>query len=163
MVEREEAFLELLATHGPRLRGIAWSYARGTDREDLHQEILCQLWRSLPSFRGDAGLGTWVYRVALNTALTWTRNRRRRPVEVQPAAEAAAHPTSAGDSRRQDAILEEFLELLGETDRSLLILYLEGLRYEQMSEVTGLSLSGVGVRLHRIKSAYRRRFLEGEP
>jgi RNA polymerase sigma-70 factor (ECF subfamily) len=157
--ERERAFLELLASHEGRLRRIAGSYARGHEREDLFQEILVQLWRALPSYRGEAGLGTWAYRVALNTALSQLRQRGRRPREVEPVEEPAT-PPAAADPARQDAILDEFLGCLDEIDRSLLVLYLDGLSYQQMSEVTGMTSSAVGVRLHRIKRAYSRRYLE---
>lgn len=156
----ERRFLELLESHGPRLRRIAGSYARGAERDDLYQEILCQLWRSLPSFRGESGTGTWAYRVALNTALTHARRRGRRPREVAPPPDSEpASPASAGDPARQDALLEDFLASLGEMDRSLLVLYLDGLNYDGMAEVTGMSSSAVGVRLHRIKRAYARRYL----
>jgi RNA polymerase sigma-70 factor (ECF subfamily) len=162
--DRERVFLEMLADYGPRLRRIAGSYARGADRDDLHQEILCQLWRSLPGFRGNAALGTWVYRVALNTAFTWLRVRRRRPAEAQPPhGDELAHPTTAGAPSREDAILEDFLASLGGIDRSLLILYLDGLPHQEIAEVVGLSAGAVGVRLHRIKRAYESRYLEGRP
>jgi RNA polymerase sigma-70 factor (ECF subfamily) len=159
--ELERAFLEMLETHAPRLRRIASSYARGPDRGDLYQEILCALWRSLPGFRGDAALGTWVYRVALNTALSHARLRKRRPPEVQAAADALTEPATAGDPAREDAILQDFLASLGEIDRSLLILYLDGFSHEEISQVTGLRPGAVGVRLHRIKRSYERRYLEG--
>ena len=107
-------------------------------------------------------MGTWVYRVALNTALSHGRKRSRRPVEATNEA-AADPPAASGDWGREDAILADFLASLGAIDRSLLILYLDGLGYEEMSEVTGLAAGAVGVRLHRIKRAYRRRYLEGEP
>jgi len=107
-------------------------------------------------------MGTWVYRVALNTALSHGRKRSRQPVEAMKE-EAADPPATSGDWGREDAILAEFLASLGAIDRSLLILYLDGLGYEEMSEVTGLAAGAVGVRLHRIKRAYRRRYLEGEP
>jgi RNA polymerase sigma-70 factor (ECF subfamily) len=159
--DRERVLLEMLAAYRPRLRRISASYARGADREDLLQEILCQLWRSLPGFRGDAALGTWMYRVALNTALTWSRTRRRRPREVQPCEDEERHPATAGAPSREDAILEDFLASLGELDRSILILYLDGLAYQQIAEVMGLTAGAVGVRLHRIKDSYGKRYLEG--
>ena len=160
--DRERSFLELLASYGPRLRRIARSYARGADREDLHQEILCQIWRSLPTFRGDAALGTWVYRVALNTALTFARVRKRRPVEVPHAeGEPDLHPAPVVALGREEAILDEFLASLDDLDRSLLILYLDGLSHEEAAQVTGLRAGTVGVRLHRIKERYSKRYLEG--
>jgi RNA polymerase sigma-70 factor (ECF subfamily) len=160
--ERERRFLDLLATYRSRLRRIAGSYARGPEREDLLQEILCQLWRSLPGFRGEAALGTWVYRVALNTALTWSRTRRRRPVEVQAAAgeEVGEVPVAGDAAHREDALLDELLRGLGEVDRSLLILHLDGLGPREAGEVLGLSPGAVSVRLHRIRRRFERQYLE---
>jgi RNA polymerase sigma-70 factor (ECF subfamily) len=160
--ERETAFLELIQTYGPRLRRIAGSYARGAEREDLHQEILCQIWRSLAGFRGDAALGTWLYRVALNTALTWVRLRARRPLEVRgpEGGEGLHHPITAGAPGSEDAILDDFLLSLGAEDRSLLVLYLDGLGHREIAEVTALTTNAVAVRLHRIKRRYEQRYLE---
>jgi RNA polymerase sigma-70 factor, ECF subfamily len=159
---RERVFLDMLATYRPQLRRIAGSYARGAEREDLLQEVLLQLWRSLPGFRGDAALGTWMYRVALNTALTWSRNRSRRPVEVQEpdGEEHGAHPAAAAAPGREDAILDDFLASLGEVDRSLLILHLDGLAPRAIGEVLGLTPGNVSVRLHRIRRRYEQRYLE---
>lgn len=92
----EARFLELIRRNGPRLWRIARVYGRRpADAEDLHQEILTQLWRSFPSFRGDSAVDTWVYRVALNTSLAHRRRQQARPEEpMDPAQEryAAAGP-----------------------------------------------------------------------
>lgn len=157
-MDLETRLLDLLESHGPALRRIARVYGGPAgEEEDLRQEILLQLWKALPSFRGDSAPGTWIYRVALNTALTWRRSaaRRaehdsRRPVDPQAAVFGA---------RSQAAILEEFLASLGDVDRSVLLLYMEGLPYDQIAEVTGLSPGATGVRLHRIKQAYLERYV----
>jgi RNA polymerase sigma-70 factor, ECF subfamily len=158
-VTDEETLLTLLTTHGAALRRIARVYggARG-EEDDLHQEILLQLWRGLPSFRNDAAPGTWLYRVALNTALTWRRTatRRARNDQAAPARPAA----SAGAPRSEAAILAEFLDSLGSVDRSVLLLHMEGLAYPEIAEVVGLSAGAVGVRLHRIKQTFTTRYVE---
>jgi RNA polymerase sigma-70 factor (ECF subfamily) len=159
-MSREETLLALLTAYGGALRRIARTYAgaRG-EEEDLHQEILLQLWRGLASFRGDSAPGTWLYRVALNTALTW----RRRAGRDARADSASGRPPgeTAGTPRSEAAILEELLASLGPMDRSVLLLYLEGLSYQEIGDVTGLSASAVGVRVHRIKKSYEDRYLKG--
>jgi RNA polymerase sigma factor (sigma-70 family) len=158
----ESAFAELLASYGPSLRRIARSYAGGSgEDEDLHQEILCQLWRSWPSFRGDAAAGTWLYRVALNTALTHRRQSKRRPLvassgDIDDSRQAA----SVGEPKDEAAILREFLGSLGAVDRSAMILYMEGLAHQGIADVLGLSLGAVGVRIHRLKQAFKQRYVE---
>jgi RNA polymerase sigma-70 factor, ECF subfamily len=157
---REEAFHHLVAAHRRFLCSLARSYARG-EWEDLYQEMLAQLWQSLPSYRGEAALGTWVYRVALNTAISRSRREGRRAVE-QPmeGTNEREHLATPGGPHDQGALLEDFLASLNEIDRSILVLYLDGLTYQRISEVTGLGESAVGVRLHRIKGAYVARYLE---
>jgi len=145
------------------MRRIAGVYA-GDDGEedDLYQEILVQVWRSLPTFRGNASAGTWLYRVALNTALTWRRKATKRfswRTAGGPLTDEV--PATSQDSQRsQAAILADFLSTLGGPDRSVLLLYMEGLSYQEIADVTGLSVGAVGVRLHRMKQVFTERFVE---
>jgi RNA polymerase sigma-70 factor (ECF subfamily) len=159
-MSREETLLGLLSAYGGALRRIARTYAgaRG-EAEDLHQEILLQLWRGLASFRGDSAPGTWLYRVALNTALTW-RRRSDRDARADSALGRLPGET-AGVPRSEAAILDELLASLGPIDRSVLLLYLEGLSYHEIGEVTGLSASAVGVRIHRTRKSNEDRYLKG--
>ncbi len=154
---------EILSEYGAALWRIARTYADDeADRDDLHQEILFQLWRSLPSFEGRATLGTWVYRVALNTALSHRRQstrRTRREVPADPDHDAAGPPF--GDADRDASLLRSFLAALGPIDRSVLVLYMEGLTHQQISDVVGTSPGAIGVRLHRIKQTLSSRYVEG--
>lgn len=155
----EETLLAMLTTHGAALRRIARVHAGAHGEEDdLHQEILLQLWRGLPAFRGDSAPGTWLYRVALNTALTWRRRTTRR---VRDDAAGGDRPAaSTGAPRSEEAILAEFLGSLGAADRSVLLLHMEGLPYPEIAEVVGSSAGAVGVRLHRIKKTFTKRYVE---
>lgn len=159
MANDEAAFREAVARYGPALRRVAVGYA-GEDGEedDLYQEILFQAWRSLPRFRGDSALSTWLYRIALNTALTHRRRRRRRDRINSLAPPPAA---TAGDPRGQAALLRDFLASLDGLDRSVALLYLEDLSNGDIGEVLGLSTGAVAVRVHRIKIAFRDRYMEG--
>jgi RNA polymerase sigma-70 factor (ECF subfamily) len=159
-MSREETLLALLTAYGGALRRIARTYAGGRgEEEDLRQEILLQLWRGLASFRGDSAPGTWLYRVALNTALTW-RRRAGRDARADSAAGRLPAET-AGAPRSEATILDELLASLGPMDRSVLLLYLEGLSYQEIGAVTGLSASAVGVRIHRTRKSYEDRYLKG--
>ncbi len=155
----EETLLAMLTTHGAALRRIARVYA-GADGEedDLHQEILLQLWRGLPSFRGDAAPGTWLYRVALNTALTWRRRATRRHRDDSVGRDRPV--ASVGAPRSEEVILAEFLGSLGAVDRSVLLLHMEGLSYAEIAEVVGAKAGAVGVRLHRIRQTFTKRYVE---
>jgi RNA polymerase sigma-70 factor (ECF subfamily) len=157
----ETAFAELVAAYGPALSRIARSYAATReDSEDLRQEILCQLWRSWPSFRGDAAPGTWLYRVALNTALTHKRQSKRRPAVASVELDESRHAASSGGPQREAAILSDFLGSLGAVDRSVMILYMEGLSHQEIADVVGLAVGAVSVRIHRLKQAFKQRYVE---
>lgn len=160
---REDRLLALLEAHDDALWRIARAYA-GSDGEedDLHQEILTQAWRSLPSFRGNSAVGTWLYRVALNTALTWRRRTRKHTAGriTLDATRGGERSVSRESPRSEAAILADFLSSLGGPDHSVLLLYMEGLSYQDIADVTGLSVSAVGVRLHRMKRAFTERYVE---
>lgn len=154
---REETFASLFAANRRRLEAIARSYARGKAEQDLLQEILLQIWRSLDGFAGRSSLDTWAYRVALNTAIVWRRKARTEPSQNRPAA--VYESATAFGPRDELVILDEFVSGLGPAEKALFVLYLEDLTYRQIAEVTGLSESHVGVKLHRLKRAFIERYL----
>jgi len=152
----EKKFLELVKRNDPRLRRLSRVYAAdAAGAEDLYQEMLVQLWRSLPGFRAASSIDTWVYRVALNTAMGQRRRREaRRETPLEPwhlDVEAGPGPEEQLEQRRRLDSLYGAVERLPEMDRALVAMYLDGCGYGEMSEVLGLSESNVGVRLHRIR------------
>ncbi len=137
--------------------GIARSYARGADAGDLFQEMLLQIWNGLPGFEGRSNKNTWVYRVALNTAMTYRRNespRRSRVVVNEASADLAAEAAPPAKSGSELELLRRFLAGLNGADRAIFLMYLDDLSYQEMAEVTGLSVSRVGVKTHRVKQAF---------
>jgi RNA polymerase sigma-70 factor (ECF subfamily) len=155
---REETFLNLLDANRKRLMAIARSYARGEETRDLHQEILLQLWRSLDRFGGRSSIDTWIYHVALNTAILWRRRAAPDQRNVDRSLEPGEQSGSVGP-RDELAILDEFILSLNRADRAVFVLYLEDLPYRQIAEVTGLTEGHVGVKLHRLKKAFVERYL----
>ena len=152
----EEPFLALLNAHRGVIHRISRTYATGSvDRQDLFQEIVYQLWRSFPSYRRDSSPITWLYRVALNTALTAHRRRTRRPrlVPLEAVPEPAAPPADADDP--EAVVLHRAIGRLEEIERALLMCYLEDLSYARIGEILGISESNVGVRLTRIRTKLR--------
>lgn len=122
------------------------------DRDDLLQDILVALWQALPQFKAQAKLSTYVYRVAHSTALNWKRSRQRyrRKVERFALAPAAVDEPAGTDRERLDWLYARIREL-PPTDRTLIMLYLDKVSYADIAEITGLTESNIGVRLHRIK------------
>lgn len=151
-------FRQLLDAHGSALWRIAGAYARTrADREDLYQEILLQVWRALPSFRGDAAPRTWMTRIAFNVALGAVRSRDVRATTDAPAAVdalAASDPDPLGAAVRADALdrLYAAVRQLPEVDRALVVLALDERPHAEIGDVLGLSVSNVAVRLHRAKA-----------
>ena len=123
------------------------------DREELFQAILVALWRSLPQFNREAKLSTYVYRVALSCGLNWQRSRRRYQRKLENYTVLQSDPTAdlSPDDREKLRWLHERIHALPPVDRSLILLSLDRVNYGEIAEITGLSESNVGVRLHRIK------------
>ena len=156
---KEIRFQEIVTANRRRILGIASSYARGDDVRDLCQEILLQMWRGLDGFAGRSAPSTWVYRVALNTAITFRRKNGRHVEPARsPAAAPGPEPAAPSSPENEILILEEFLRSLGPIDHAVFLLYLEGLSYQEISEVTGLTKSHVGVSINRMKKAFMQRY-----
>jgi RNA polymerase sigma factor (sigma-70 family) len=153
-------FLRVLNQHRGAIHRVCRTYADGADeREELFQEVVYQLWRAFPSYRGDAAPLTWLYRIALNTAITALRRRTRRPTQV--ALEAAVELASASSGDERTELMYRAIRRLNEVERALLMCWLDGLSYKQIGEVLGLSESNVGVRLNRTKARLQSLVKEG--
>jgi RNA polymerase sigma-70 factor (ECF subfamily) len=151
---RDAVFAEWIGAHEAILFKVARAYgATHSDREDLFQEIALQVWNSVEAFRGDAAVTTWIYRIALNTALAWKRRETKHGHGKQDLETAAGLLTSPpGRDPHLDWIYRRIGEL-DEVNRSLALLMLDGFSYREMSEILGISESHVGVKINRIKSA----------
>jgi RNA polymerase sigma-70 factor (ECF subfamily) len=152
--ERNQIFSGWVEAHKAILFKVARAYGTShADREDLFQEIALQVWHSVDAFRGDAAPTTWIYRVALNTAMAWTRNERKHGSgrqDLEAAGGLLAEPTMRDP--RLEWIYQRIAEL-DEANRSLALLMLDGFSYRDMSQILGLSESNVGVKINRIKAA----------
>lgn len=152
--EQRRIFDDWLGTFKGLLFRVVHAYAFTThDREDLFQEIATQVWNSIPRFRGDSAATTWLYRVALNSALAWSRKERKHRDRTQPLddLEPALQETSRAKDRRLGWLYEQIAQL-DHVDRSLTLLLLDGLSYREMAETLGISESYVGVKINRIKN-----------
>ncbi len=153
-------FTELLQRHRGILVKVAGSYARQReDREDLAQEIAAQLWRAWPGYDPARPFSTWMYRIALNVAISQLRGRARTPT-LQAAADdpldtlsdPAAHDP---DRAQQVERLYRFIHALPPLDRALMLLHLEECPQREIAEVLGLSTTNVATKIGRLKARLR--------
>jgi RNA polymerase sigma factor (sigma-70 family) len=124
------------------------------EKKDLFQEILYQLWRSYPTFRNESKISTWIYRVALNTAITFLRKQKARPGQDSFTEKI---PDIQDDSEqelldRQFKLLYTSIEKLDKIEKAIIMLYLEGASYEEIADIIGITSNHVGVKLNRIKA-----------
>jgi RNA polymerase sigma-70 factor, ECF subfamily len=155
----ENLFWHILQTNDVRFRRIARKYAAADDTQDLYQEILLQLWRSLGKYEGRARPDTWAYKVALNTARSFRRRGLRRLDEslVNEPMEFwgfEGRTTYTGIPRSPSWILQEFADSLSDSDCMLFLMYLQDLSYQRISEITGLSRMHIAVKINRIKRLF---------
>ena len=151
--EQERVFDDWLARHRGLLFKVVRAYAfTAADRDDLFQEIATQVWHSVPRFRAESAAATWLYRVALNTALAWSRAERKHRGRTQEldGTEPALLENRPTDARL--AWLYEEIARMDHVDRSLTLLLLDGFSYRDMAETLGISESNVGVKLNRLKT-----------
>ena len=128
------------------------------DRQDMFQEIVIQLWRAYPNFRGESKFSTWLYRIALNTAISDLRKQQRRvkvsyPENVPFDVSAEAFNTEEEDQLKQ---LYKAISQLGEIERALVMLYLEDRSYEEMEDILGINQNNLRVKMNRVKEKLRK-------
>ncbi len=146
---QEQQFLQLMNTHS----SLVWKVIRlyeidGEAQRDLLQEITLQAWQSFPRFRAESKFSTWLYRVAVNTALTYRRNSQKRAL-----AEKAHQPETETAIQQEEeyAMLLHAIRQLPEADRILISLYLDDVSHQEIADITGITANHVGVKLFRIR------------
>lgn len=156
-------FSQLIETHSGILYKVANNYCRHIeDRPDLIQEMILQLWRSYSSFDGRVSQSTWVYKVALNVAISFYRHKKvqleniaqMESLEVDLLAIDEVNETKSDDLHILTGFIKEFDEL----NRALLLLYLDGYNHQEISQVLGISVSNVATKISRLKLALTEKF-----
>jgi RNA polymerase sigma-70 factor (ECF subfamily) len=151
----EQSFLQMVNDNRALIFKVCNIYCSDPEnRRDLFQEIVLQLWKSFPNFRQAASTGTWMYRIALNTAISNFRKELRKPESISLALHDFDIPDMTGvtDEKEQRTILHLTIDQLTPVEKAIIMLYLEEKSYEEISEIIGISTGNVGVRLNRIKN-----------
>ena len=129
-------------------------YCRNSeDEQDLFQDIVLQLWRSFPSFRKESKLSTWMYRIALNTAITQLREEKRKPKQQGIDQEILQMPGAASDTKDENfTLMMKAMDTLSKVEKAIMVLYLEDHSYREMAEVMGMTESNIGFKINQIKN-----------
>ena len=150
-VSHKESFTQLIGENKGIIHKICMMYtSTQADKEDLYQEICLQLWRSYRNYRAESKFSTWLYRVALNTAISSVRKNRRR-IETVELNQAEHFVSRDSEQEGMTRMLFKALSRLNKVDRAIILLWLEEKEYAEISEVMGISSSAVSVRLVRIR------------
>ena len=157
-------FISVLEAHKGILYKIGHSYCRDPDdQKDLLQEMVIQLWNSFDRYNGSAQYSTWIYRIALNTAISFYRKETKRERISVPFSEELFHMEDPVDETDLDIrlqLLQQFIQELKELDRALMLLYLEEKSYREIAAILPISESNVATKIGRIKKAVQQKFIK---
>jgi RNA polymerase sigma-70 factor (ECF subfamily) len=157
-MDKARQFQQLMDEHNGILYKIGRSYT--TDEEDfkeLYQEMLVQLWSAFGRFRGDAKVSTWMYRVALNTAITYRKKKKRHAVQpIDHHAYGLRDDTLESLAREKERasqveLLYQCIRQLKKEDRAIILLHLDGKSYAEMATILGITINNVGVKINRVR------------
>ena len=150
----KEEFVGLINQHQGILQKICNIYFyRSPDKEDYYQEILIRLWKAYPSFRNQSAFSTWLYRVAINTAIDIIRKQSLQPRHTELSKSEYNIPASESDadSDQRDKLYQA-INHLSYIEKAIILLYLEERSYQEIAEIIGISEGNAGVRINRIKN-----------
>ena len=159
MIGDEKKFINLINEHQGLIHKVCFMYESDRDvRNDLFQEIVLQLWKSFPTFRGEAKITTWMYRIALNTAISGYRKQTRN-VKTEDLDEVHLNISDqySGDDGEENAQkLQWAIRQLSEIERAMIMMALEEIPYEEIAETIGITQNNVRVRMNRIREKLRK-------
>ena len=154
MTERE--FERIVREHKGTIYTVCYMFSNDRDEvADLFQEILINLWRGSGTFRGDSALNSWIWKVALNTCITFDR-KKKRGITTEPLSMNIDLFDDADQDNRHVAILRERISKLGPFDRAIVLLWLENLSYDEIGQIVGITPGNVSVRLVRIREQLKK-------
>lgn len=146
-----DTFLKLVEENKKLIYKVSHMYSDNTtDRKDLFQEIIANLWKAYPDFRHKSKVSTWIYRIALNTSISWFRNYLKSADYIEYTNSI---PQISEDQEFEELNAKLFgaIDILGKLDKAIILLQLEGYSYDEISEITGLSKTNVATKINRIK------------
>ena len=151
MDNTEQLFSNLVREHKSTIYTVCYMFSKDNDEvADLFQEILIKLWKGFQSFEGRSDIKTWVYRVSLNTCISLDRKKKRRKKSDSLAMDINLYADNDSDTRQVKQLYER-INRLGVFDRAIILLWLEGIAYDEIADIVGISTKNVSVKLYRIR------------
>jgi RNA polymerase sigma-70 factor, ECF subfamily len=157
-VAEEQNFISLINEHQGLIHKVCIMYENDPDiRNDLFQEIVLQLWKSFASFRGESKISTWMYRIALNTAISGFRKNSRK-VKTEDLRELHFNISEAAGDEQEEHVqkLQWAIRQLSEIERAMIMMALEEIPYEDIAETIGITQNNVRVRMNRIREKLKK-------
>ena len=158
----KDTFISVIKDNQNLIYKICCTYcANRENRKDLQQEILMQLWNSFSKYDGRVKISTWIYRIALNTAISFYRNdckHNGRKVTIDASIISLSNFEYVPEQDENLALLYQFIDKLNEMDKALILLYLDDNKYKDMAEILGISETNVATKISRIKKILKEHF-----
>lgn len=158
MIGEQKKFINLVNEHQGLIHKVCIMYENDREvRNDLFQEIVLQLWKSFPTFRGEAKITTWMYRIALNTAISGYRKQTRH-IKTEDLHEVHFNISEqhGGDDEENSRKLRWAIRQLSEIERAMIMMALEEVPYDEIAETIGITQNNVRVRMNRIREKLRK-------
>ena len=153
----ETAFAQMVREHKSTIYTVCFMFSKDSDEvNDLFQEVLINLWRGFQDFRGDSQLATWIWRVSFNTCISQERKKKKQHAERIPLEMGIDLFNDRDEDTRQIQMLYHRIHQLKPFDRAIVLLWLEGMPYDEIAAIVGITVKNVSVRLFRIKEELKK-------
>ena len=155
MENAEQEFVSVVREYERVIYKVCYLYTTpNATLNDLYQEVVLNLWKAFPKFRRECKISTWIYRIALNTCISFIRKEKNIP-EIVTLTQEADRTEETDETQAMLRQLYRMINRLGRLERALILLWLEEKSYQEMADITGLSRNNVAVKLNRIKEKLR--------
>ncbi len=153
MINKEEYFKEIFRQNSRKVYHLCFGYTGDEDSaNDLAQETFMKVWQNLEKFRSQALISTWIYRIAVNTCLSWLRTKKRQKTEDLSEQIVQSHAEPVSDKNESIALLYKCISKLAEHERIIITMVLDEVPYSEIAEISGVSEGNLRVKIHRIKT-----------
>lgn len=154
-MDLKDEFVELITKYKDVIFKVCYIYAEKDDVEDYYQDVLIQIWRSLPKFRGESSITTWIYRISLNTCISHVRKNTKGNVNKVPLLDVNLWENDIEKKQQVDEMYS-LINKLNKLEKAVILLWLENRNYEEIASVVGITKANVAVKINRIKEKLRK-------